>query len=71
MRTGRSGEIKISMTKTDAVEKLVDLIIKYLCVGPDRARYLADRIYSDVIAPAVEDERNDFIRLAKFPDNFN
>lgn len=59
------------MTKDDATEKIVTLIIKLLSVGPDRARYTAEKIFEEVVAPAVEDERNDFIRLAKYPDNYN
>ena len=50
-----------TMTKQDAIERLVALIIQHLTVGPDRARYLAERIYIEVLAVAVEDDLNEFI----------
>lgn len=59
------------MKKPEALEQITTLIIKFLSVGPDRARYLADRIYTEVVEPSIEEERDAFIRLAKFPDNLN
>lgn len=50
-----------SMTKQDAIERLVALIIQHLTVGPDRARYLAERIYIEVLAVAVEEDLTEFI----------
>lgn len=59
------------MTKQDATERIATLIIQFLSVSPDRARYVADKIYAEIVAVAVEEERDDFIKLAKFPDNLN
>lgn len=51
--------------KERAVEGIVYLLRTYLCTHPDVAKDLAEKIFSEIVEPAVEEERNEWIILAK------
>ena len=52
------------MNKREATSRTIDLLLMNTDIDLDLASYLADHIYADVVALAVDDERNNWIELA-------
>lgn len=48
-----------------ALTKIVDLLVRYFCADKEVAKDLSEKIYKDVVEPAVEEERNEWIVFAK------
>lgn len=47
------------------IEKTSQLIIKWLCSDREVTKGLAEKIYEEVIGPAVEEEREEWIVFSK------
>lgn len=58
-----------SMTREDVIERIKTLIIKQMSVGPNRAAYLAELIWKEAVDPALEEVKDEYIRLAKCSNN--
>lgn len=52
------------MKKAEAMKRMKKLILKSVDVEPAVAEYIASKIYADVVAPAVDDERNEWVEIA-------
>lgn len=52
-----------------ATDAIISIILERLRVSPDAAREIAERIYFEVLNPAVEAERQEWIILSKSPPN--
>lgn len=53
------------MTKDEAVEKTLKILLA-IGVGKDLAHELARKIYADVVAPAVDDERSHWLDYSQY-----
>lgn len=56
-------QTKIVVKKKDAIRDIQRIILDMLDIESDEAMVLAKEIYTDVVARAVEDERQDWIHL--------
>ena len=52
------------MTRYDAVTRIGDILRKYSAIPEGDIPIVADKIYADVVATAVDDERDQWIILA-------
>lgn len=52
------------MNSQSAINKIVDLLIRHLEVDDNEARYVAQKIYADIVAVSVENERNSWILMS-------
>ncbi len=57
------------MYKKEALEKIEALLKMHFQADEERAQYLSERIWREIISEAIETERRDWIHLAKFPGN--
>ncbi len=59
----RSRQTKDTVKRNEAETKIVRLLSSYIDETPETLEYLAAKIYADVVAPAVDDERSLWIIL--------
>lgn len=52
------------MTGEDARLRAKQLLRKYLEITEEEAAFLADKLYADIVATAVDDERNIWVLLS-------
>lgn len=59
------------MTKKEALKKLEDILKTHTTLDAERISYLCERIYFETIEPAIRDETEAWIRLSKFPNQWD
>lgn len=53
------------MTRQDAIRRIAAILVKAIKMEQSRAEHVAERIYVDVFAPAVDDERSLWMDMAR------
>lgn len=59
------------MKKDETVKRIIAILLSHLEVDADTCSLAADIIYADVVATAVDDERNNWILLSACGGTFD